>query len=384
MQPTLDAVFMTLLLLAAATILYGTAAAILARIYRLPEPGVERIDVELPSVGHRIALYHYPPENRRFREPLLLCHGLGANRFNMDFTDDGTGSDRLSLARALQRAGFDTWLVELRGRGNARVPKGADWSADEEVAEDLPTAIETVLDLTGAERLFWVGHSWGGIVQYLLHARNHPAAAKVAGIVTIASPATLRFQQVGAWMFRLPGLFLVYFGLRVPLALLGKIGLPISWVVQLVGSLFLLDLRAMDGRVIRRVFASLADDLYPGVTRQGLEWLKNGYFCTADGCIDEEAYEHIDKPLLLVAAGHDRVAPPASISHLTDFVSSKDVTLQIFDRYGHGSILLGRDAPDEVFPVIRGWLAARATRVTQISHREHGKNGSPKSNGTLG
>src|SRR5688572_853176 len=366
-QPTLDALLVTSIIVGAA-IMYGMAVAILARIYRLPEPGVEVVDVELPTIGHHIALYHYPAENRRFMEPLLLCHGLGANRFNMDFTDDGRGSDRLSLARALQRAGFDTWQVELRGRGRAQVPKGADRSADDEISQDLPVAIETVLDLTGAERLFWVGHSWGGIVQYLLHSRKHPAADKVAGVVSIASPATLEFQQLGAWMFRLPGLFLVYLGLRVPMALFAKIGLPASWLIQLVGRILLVDLRAMDGAVVRRVFASLADDVYPGVTRQGLEWLRQGYFCTADGCRD--VFDHVDKPMLLIAAGHDRVAPPASISHLRDCVTCEDVTLQVFESYGHGSILLGRDAPDEVFPVVRGWLAARASRITQVTHRE--------------
>jgi pimeloyl-ACP methyl ester carboxylesterase len=380
MQPTLDVVLITLIVLASA-ILYGTAAAILARIHRLPDPGVEMIEVELPSVGHHIALYHYPAENRRFREPLILCHGLGANRFNMDFTDDGTGSDRLSLARALQRAGFDTWLVELRGRGRARVPNGADWSADEEVAQDLPLAIETVLDLSGEERVFWVGHSWGGIMAYLLHARGLAAAEKVAGLVTIASPATLKFQQVGAWMFRIPGLFLVYLGLRVPLRVIAKLGLPIAWLIRWVGRVFLIDLEVIDAPVLHRVFASLADDVHPGVTRQGLEWLRQGYFCTADGCIDEEAFCKIEKPLLLLAAGHDRVAPPASISHLRDMVCSKDVTLQVFENYGHGSILIGRNAPDDVFPVIRGWLAARATRVTAVQARhDHGKNGAPRPN----
>ncbi len=381
----MDAAVIALILLALA-IVYGLAVVILTRRYRLPEPVVETIEVELPTVGHHIALYHYPPENRRFREPLLLCHGLGANRFNMDFTDDGTGSDRLSLARALVRGGFDTWVVELRGRGRARVPKGADWSVDDEVSEDVPLAIETVLDLSGAERLFWVGHSWGGILQYLLHARGLPAAEKVAGLVTLASPGTLRFQQIGAWMVRLPGLFLVYLGLRVPLALLGKLGLPIAWLVQLIGRFVLTDLRTMSGPVLRRVFASLADDVYPGVARQGIEWLHTGSFCTAGGCVDEDEFRRIDKPLLLIAGSHDRIAPPSSITHVRDRASSRDVTFRVFgsatgceDDYGHGSLLLGRRAPDEIFPVVRGWLASRATRVTQVTHREHGKNGVPKS-----
>jgi pimeloyl-ACP methyl ester carboxylesterase len=368
-----------ILLIAGAVILYGTAAVILARIVRLPEPAVECVEIELPSVGHYIALYHYPAENRRFIEPLLLCHGLGANRFNMDFTDDGTGSDRLSIARALARAGFDTWSVELRGRGRARVPKRADWSADDEITQDLPAAIETVLDLTGAERLYWVGHSWGGVIQYLFHARRHPAADKIAGLVTLASPAMLEWPQLAMWSIRVPGLALVYLGLRTPLALLGKLALPIAWLVQLLGRLVLADLRLIDGAVVRRVFASLADDVHPGPARQGLDWLRRGHFCSVSG--ERDSLDQIDKPALLIAAGRDRIAPPESIACLR----GTDVTVQIFPEYGHGSLLLGRRAPEDVFPVVRSWLAARATRITQITHREPGKtNGAPKMKGPLG
>src|SRR5262245_43087892 len=67
--------------------------------------------------GWQIAVTRYRPEKPNGREPVLLCHGIGTNRFNLDLTDE------LSLARALAAAGHDTWLVELRGRGLSTQPR---------------------------------------------------------------------------------------------------------------------------------------------------------------------------------------------------------------------------------------------------------------------
>lgn len=386
----MSALDITLILLAGA-VLYGLATVILAARCRLPESSVEWIELELPTLGHHVALHHHAPEERRFVEPLILCHGLGANRFNMDFSDDGTGSDRLSIARALARAGFDVWVLELRGRGRARVPSGARWTADDEVREDLPIAIDGVLDLTGAERCFWVGHSWGGILQYLLHSRRHPAAEKIAGLVTISSPGTLRHQRRGQLVFRWPGLALAKLGVKVPLRIAAKLGLPASWLVAIAGRIVFADLRAMDGPVVRRVFASLADDINPGVVLQGLDWLAAGDFSSKEGTADEPAFAPIGKPALLLVGSHDRICPAASVKHIADRIDSGDVTCRVMGTatgcksdYGHGSILLGRDAPDEVFPIIRGWLAARATRVSQATKRPPGANGASKTNGIIG
>ena len=69
--------------------------------------------------GAAIALGRYHArEARRYAEPVILCHGLGANRFHMDF------DEHYSLARYLARAGFETWVLELRGRGLAGAVRG--------------------------------------------------------------------------------------------------------------------------------------------------------------------------------------------------------------------------------------------------------------------
>ena len=75
------------------------------------EPGYETIHFVGTRDGWRIALYHYPAASHRYETPILLCHGLGANRFNFDLGPE------VSLARYLQQEGFDVWSIDLRGRG---------------------------------------------------------------------------------------------------------------------------------------------------------------------------------------------------------------------------------------------------------------------------
>ena len=43
--------------------------------------------------GWRITLYHHPPRDGQRGLPIVLCHGMGSNRYNMD------GPGRTSLAR---------------------------------------------------------------------------------------------------------------------------------------------------------------------------------------------------------------------------------------------------------------------------------------------
>src|SRR6476619_1116703 len=81
--------------------------------------------------GASIALGRYHPRGpRRFAEPVLLCHGLGANRFNLDF------DERYSVARYLARRGFETWVLEMRGRGEAGF-HARSTSFDEQAEHDV-------------------------------------------------------------------------------------------------------------------------------------------------------------------------------------------------------------------------------------------------------
>lgn len=329
------------------------------------DPRGEVFRIPLPSPDHEIAFLRYRPEETRFAEPVILCHGLAANRFNMDFFEDGTGSDRRSFARYLSRRGFDVWILELRGTGMARVPKGADWSIDDEVEEDLPTAIETVLTETGAERLFWVGHSKGGIMQYLLQGRKRPGHEKVAAMVTLGSPGTVEYQRRSVRPLLWFGRILTRFLSRIPMRLLAVPLLPFAEVIHFIGRRVLRVIDALDPRVLRRLFANLPADVSRGVANQLIDWVAEPDR-TLTG-LEDRSLEEVRLPMLLVAGSLDILAPPRAVEHVVQRVGSPDVTFRVMGRehgdqveYGHGDLIIGDHAPEEVFPMVGDWLAARA------------------------
>lgn len=359
-----------LLVFIAAIVAYVALALRAARRFALTDGAtVETIQVELPTRGHHIALHHHRPEVKRYREPVIVCHGLGANRFNLDFLDDGRGSDRTSLVRALLRAGFDVWVLELRGRGMAKVPRNAFWTVDDEVREDLPAAISTVLSRTGEGEVLWVGHSAGGILQYLLHASEHPAASKVRGLVAIGSPATLRFQHARVSFLVGVGALLTRLGRPVPLSAIAKMGLPLAGAINLIGRRTIPLAVTIDAAALQRIMASVTADISAGVMRQFASWVRRGGTLTRiDGTSYEEGYGRIKVPLLLIAGAADILAPPETLRFIHDRVASPDRTLMIMGRetgcrldYTHGDLVLGRDAPDEIFPPVLRWLGERAT-----------------------
>lgn len=340
--------------------------AVLWRRFRLVDPSGEVYRVALSRPDHEIALLRYRPEAPAHAEPVILCHGLAANRFNLDFFEDGSGSDRRSLARYLARRGFDVWLLELRGTGLARVPKGADWSIDDEVEEDLPTAIEAVLRETGAQRLFWVGHSKGGIMQYLLQGRRRPGHEKVAGLVAIGSPGTVEYQRAGVAGLVLVGRLLTSVLDRIPMRLLAVPLLPFAELIHFLGRRVLRVIDALDARVLRRLFANLPADISRGVANQLMEWVSEPERTLVG--LEDASLREVRVPMLLVAGSLDPLAPPPAVEHVARRVGSSDVTFRVMGRahgaaveYGHGDLIIGDHAPEEVFPMVGDWLGARAT-----------------------
>ena len=112
--------------------------------------------------GWRLALGTRHPSTPERRPPVLLVHGLSANRWTMD-----SGLEEFSLAAHLARAGFRTFSLDLRGHGDSRrPPRGAgaeEWNFDHDVEEDIPAALDAIRRETGEEQVLWVGHSLGAV-----------------------------------------------------------------------------------------------------------------------------------------------------------------------------------------------------------------------------
>lgn len=129
-----------------------------------------------------------------FGEPLLLVHGFSQNRHAWTSGE---------FVKNLLFFGADIHILELRGHGKSSIelqkaraqalavppPKDLDygWDIDSYFLHDLPAGIAAVKAATGRARVFYVGHSMGGILGYG-HAGLHD---DFEGMVTIGAPADL-------------------------------------------------------------------------------------------------------------------------------------------------------------------------------------------------
>jgi predicted alpha/beta hydrolase len=306
--------------------------------------------------GATIALgrYHARGE-RRYAEPVILCHGLGANRFHLDF------DERYSLARYLARAGFETWVLELRGRGLAGM--AAEFTFDDLAEHDVRAAIRTVVS-TGASQVLWVGHSKGGLTLYGHLARNPQAPVRAA--VTLGSPFTFAVQPgLRIFIRRIePLLQLKSIPTRriTNIALFGAPPGPMTRYMMLADN--------MEPEVVRKALANVPADLSGGVVRQFARWISTHSFTSYDGSFDYQVpLSTVRQPFMLLAGSRDLLAPPLAVARAKEHLGGP-VKLVVAGRahgfaedYGHADLVLGRRAPDEIFPLVEAFLSAHASRV---------------------
>jgi alpha-beta hydrolase superfamily lysophospholipase len=323
--------------------------------------------------GWTLALHRYLAAERRYCEPVVLCHGLGANRFNFDLADDR------SLARTLAQAGFDVWSLELRGHGASSrpgwfSPHSFHYDFDDLLDRDLPAALALVRRVSGQSRLFWVGHSLGGMLGYAL--AGEPATDALAGLVTIASPVWLdRSPGVGrlAWMAKLLGpmrsvLFRPLARFAAPL-----LGSPPGFLARPF-----LHPGSMEPRLVRRAMVNLVESDSVALVRQMASWIEQRGFRSRDGERDYLArLDQVELPALLIAAERDGLASPEAVAPAYERLRSRDKQLRVFGSdagddfdFGHGDLLLGRLAPKVIHVEVLDWLEQHASPAEQKGEDE--------------
>ena len=78
------------------------------------------------------------------------------------------------------------------------------------------------------------------------------------------------------------------------------------------------------------------------------------------------AFEALELPLLIIAGSADGLAPPEAVRPAYEHSDSPDKTFRVFPR-GHIDIIVGRDAPLTVWPLILGWLKTRLRKQAKLS-----------------
>ncbi|MFN7135255.1 MAG: alpha/beta hydrolase, partial [Myxococcales bacterium] len=132
-------------------------------------------------------------EQPLFNEPLMLVHGFSQNRHAWTCG---------KFVKYLLWYGIDVHILELRGHGKSSVklqrqkaeqggklPADIDyaWDLDSYFLYDLPAAVAAVKRVTRRDKIFYCGHSMGGILGYG-YAGLHD---DLLGLITIGAPSDL-------------------------------------------------------------------------------------------------------------------------------------------------------------------------------------------------
>jgi len=293
------------------------------------------------------------------RGAVVLIHGFGQNRYTWHNT-------HRSFSSYLAAAGWDVFNVDLRGHGRSRrFGSGRPQLLDDYIRHDLPAFVAEALAMSGEEKLFLVGHSMGGLIAYSVAGTT--LREQVRGVVTIGSPyrfglgsRTLLAVSALASAVRFTGL--LDQNLALPLRFVGK---------HLRKRAALWDLKALPmpirpwspGSVERNVlddYLSRAFDhtsltIALDIVRAGQE----AALKSLDGLTDYGvAFEMLPKPLLVVAGTLDLLAPPESVRPAYELSRSRDKTYREF-ALGHVDLVIGREAPLTVWPLVQQWMARR-------------------------
>ncbi len=318
--------------------------------------------------GWQLCAWHRAPAQRKFVEPVVLCHGLSNNHRFLEFQEPH------SLAQTLANAGFEVFTVELRGAGNAApAPLGtrADGCIDDYVKFDVPALVGFATAFAQAPQAFWVGHSLGGLVA--LAAADDALQEKLKGLVTIGSPVFFRAQWGTRWLLKF-GYWLSPLG-RFRTDWLAALVAPFAgWVNVPLGS-GMANQRNMPGWVQRRAMAAVIAPIWHGVLAQLRDWTHDDRFRSVDKQTDyRERVKALRVPHLVVGGAADGIAPPPVCRQHFGIVGSQDKELLLMGRdfghgadYGHGDLLLGAHAHEELYPHLVQWLEKRATPVLSNS-----------------
>nr|AFB82688.1 lipolytic enzyme [uncultured bacterium] len=307
--------------------------------------------------GWHISLYRYYDPNRH-GEPVLLCHGLSANRFSLLYP---RGS---SLTDHLVNKGYDCWIVDLRGSRSSQPPQGVSrYSSefDDYLRYDLPAALNHILDTTQSSQLHWVGHSMGGMLLYayeLMHGREGIASATTIGSPPGFEGVRMRHHPL-ILNLMLWAPFIAEIGLRMSSPLISSLKLslsyaPINWKNMPEGIRFYNIMELPPPRVINALNDWSVTDTW---------WVDENRVDVLTGL------KALNTPLFVIGGNLDKVAPPVNMEYFHKWLPTPDKRILILSRengtkedYNHVDLIFSPNAGTEVFEPISEWIAEHANR----------------------
>ncbi len=310
---------------------------------------VDEVRFARAADGWEVALGRRRPRSRPRRRPVVLCHGLGANRFTWDL------DPARSFLRYLADHGFDVFCLELRGHGRSqRVGPGGDrwgWSLWDYARQDLPAAFAAVLEVTGADALQVVGHSMGGILLHIRRAMGDPRVA--AGVAVGAAVDYSGTPSVFHDASRLVGLTRVL--PAVPLGPFARFLAPVALAFDNPIDRVNVHPSNVERHLYRRLCALGFHAVSAPVLRTLAPAMAAGGLRLPDGT-PIAALAEGRAPLLALAGTADLQCDPEAARRGCQAMQVFGLGHGQVDDYGHFDLVIGRRAPAEVWPVVAEWL----------------------------
>ncbi|MDY6959232.1 MAG: alpha/beta fold hydrolase [Halobacteriota archaeon] len=290
--------------------------------------------------------------------PVIMCHGLAGNSNEYLQRDE-----RCSLARYLASNGYDAWVVDLRGHGLSKgffIEESGEWdfsqsangywdfNVDDLIRYDTKAIIDKVKEVSGSDKVSWIGRSMGGWLGYA-HVIDGYGKEDFKVVVSIASPS--HFSE--GFVRRMGDSRLV----RRMMSARSRGGISPNSITSVMGSMGSsskgLSLFSNESRY---VFLDFLDFLKRG------EITKHNY--GAEGNIEHygsdispsywENFDKVDVPMVFITGTKDRFATPESTTESYNKVMEVhgESSVHILPDFGHIDILVGDRAYVEVFPLV--------------------------------
>ena len=289
-------------------------------------------------------------------EPLLLVHGFSQNRHAWT-----SGA----LVKTLAGQGVDVHVAELRGHGKSSLARQrrrhrstgralpADlehgWDADTLLLEDIPSLVSAAARTSGRARIFYAGHSLGGVLGYA-HASR---CADLDGLITLGAAVEMGRDS---WPVRLAAhAEPVLFPWKAPVpmdAFLKGYGWLLAaegrhqvygWLCELASDLVLL---SNPGRVGRRTVDRLlrvgGEKEARRVLSQLAGWVRGGAVTFPRAGVDlRDALGRIEVPLLVLYGEADKLANRRGTEPAVRMVKSEYRRWHGLSGHGHLELTMG-------------------------------------------
>ncbi|XP_069316817.1 lipase member K isoform X2 [Eulemur rufifrons] len=284
--------------------------------------------------------------------------------------------------------GYDVWLGNSRGNTWSRKhltlsptsPEYWAFSLDEMAKYDLPATINFILEKTGQEQLYYVGHSQGTTIAFIAFSTNPELAKRIKIFFALAPVVTVKYTKspmkilatlsrrlakilFGDKMFSSYTLFKQYIATKV----------CNQKLFHRICSNFLFTLSGFDPKNLNmsRLDVYLSHNSAGTSVQNMLHWgqaVNSGQLQAFDWGNPDQNMMHfhqltpplynitkMEVPTAIWSGGQDIVADPKDIENLLPKIANL-IYYKLIPHYNHVDFYLGEDAPQEIYQDLIGLM----------------------------